>query len=243
LEARPDILLVDDVAMFRELGALFLARSGRVTTAAGGIEALAVAHRNPPDLMLVDLLRPDLDGAEVCQMVKSDPDLCDIPVIMMVGHDEPRDWGRAVRAGANDVLPKPLSRAGLITAVSRLLGERDARGRPRVALNAPAELSLEGEVHDGLLHNISRGGLFVETPYSAPEQTEFCLRFELPDSHRELRPTAEVVWQRTEAQGEDMPAGLGMRFIEIDGGSVQLLDDFVLEWFEEPALPTTGSIG
>ena len=136
------ILLVDDVAMFRELGSSFLARAGRVLTASSGEEALEIARRERPDVMVVDLLMPGFAGDAVCRFVKADPELHAIPVIMLVGADAASDWGRAVRAGADDVLAKPISRVSLNLAVNRFRGGRAQNGLPRIPLDAAVQLQL-----------------------------------------------------------------------------------------------------
>jgi CheY-like chemotaxis protein len=81
---RRTILLADDAQLFRDLGSLFLARSGEVTTARDGAEALALAMRERPAVVVADLLMPRLDGAELCRRIKRDPELSGTPVILVV---------------------------------------------------------------------------------------------------------------------------------------------------------------
>jgi CheY-like chemotaxis protein/Tfp pilus assembly protein PilZ len=220
------ILLVDDVPIFRELGALFLARAGRVVTAQSGDEALEIARREKPDLMLVDLLMPDLKGDDVCRFVKSDPDLHDIPVIMLVGDDSSSDWGRAVRSGANDVLAKPLCRVALNETVNRFLRGGTPVGSPRIDIDMPVELKLGSQTREGRLRNLSRGGVFVETECYTQEDSELGLSFVLPETESEITPTAQVIWRR---RNRDTATGngIGMRFVDITGTSIRTLEDYV----------------
>ena len=72
-ETRHTILVVDDAPLLRELAALFLARAGRVITAASGEEALAVARLEEPSLIVADVRMPGIDGATLCRTMKQDP--------------------------------------------------------------------------------------------------------------------------------------------------------------------------
>ena len=78
------ILIADDAAMFRELGALFLARSGRVLTANNGYEALDVARREHPAVVVADLDMPCLGGDGLCLRLREDESLAGTPVILVV---------------------------------------------------------------------------------------------------------------------------------------------------------------
>ena len=220
------ILIVDDVAMFRELGALFLARSGRVIQADSGAGALEIARRDRPDLVIADLHMPGMEGDELCRRIKADPALGEVPVVMLVGGDSPTDRGRSVRAGADDVLPKPISRVSLVETVNRFLAHEHVRGLPRVTLEQPVRVVADETREWGTLKNLSRGGVFVETEVEIEPATEVDLYFDLPESTHSIAPSAEVVWQRP-ANG--LPAGLGMRFLDVDGRVAQWLDDFVWE--------------
>lgn len=222
------ILFVDDVQMFRDLGALFLARVGRVITAKSGGEALEIASRERPDVMLVDLSMPGMDGDEVCRELRTDRKLRDTPLIMLVGDDSPSEWGRAVRSGANDVLSKPLSRVSLNSSVSRFLRDGPLKGLQRVEMNLAVELKLGQVKRWGKVRNLSRGGVFIETDCTVFRNTEVELSFILPESDRTLTSTAHVIWQRL--GGTCAPRnGIGMRFVDISGESIRSLEDFVFD--------------
>jgi len=233
---RKTILFVDDALVFRDLGALFLARAGRVITAASGEKALALARSERPDLILVDLFMPDINGEEICRFIKTDPELSDIPVIVLVEVDDPQERARAVRAGADDILAKPVSRIILVEAVNRFLRDGGLRGVDRVPVEANVEFELEDQTHRGTLRNLSRGGLFLETDCEIPGRMEIPLRFVLPDSNEEFSPTAQVVWQ-SEVSSLPTPQGVGMRFVSIDGASVRTLEDYVVERTNETSQP------
>lgn len=223
---RRTILIVDDIPMFRELGSVFLARTGIVITANDGKQGLETTRRQRPDLVITDLHMPEMDGAQLCREIKADPELEDIPVIIMVGSSDPQDRGTAVRAGADDLLPKPLSRIALVDAVTRFLAYDLVRGLPRVEVEAPVCLTAGEETSFGVLRNLSRGGAFVEIERVLEPETEVELQFALPDGRLEVAPSAEVVWQRPP---NGHPPGVGLRFLDFEGRAARLLDDYVWE--------------
>jgi CheY-like chemotaxis protein len=95
----PTILVVDDVPLFRELEALFLARCGRVITAATGREALAIAERERPAVIVLDAHLPDLPGEEVCRLLKLPHPGLDLPVVVVTGSGAADEHAAAIRAG------------------------------------------------------------------------------------------------------------------------------------------------
>jgi len=102
------ILIVDDSEASLKLVARELQNAGYgVSVAASGAEALAVARAERPDLILLDGLMPGMDGFETCQLLKRDPELAGIPVLMWTALDAPGDVVRGLEAGAHDYVTKP----------------------------------------------------------------------------------------------------------------------------------------
>jgi uncharacterized protein (TIGR02266 family) len=225
-EMKRKILIVDDAPMFRELESLFLARTGRVITASSGAEALEIARHNPPDVVVADYAMPGMNGDALCREIKSDPDLRRTPVIIVAGRYEEDEHERAVRAGADDVIEKPINRLTLIQAVNRFL-RLAVRGLVRVPIESEVRLGLQNCETWGRACNISRGGIFVEAEVSAAPDTEVQLEFLLPDATDTLAPTAKVIWRRM--QSPTVRPGLGMQFLKLDRNVAKRLDDFVYE--------------
>lgn len=92
-----------------------LAASGRSLFASSGAQALAITAKEKPDLILLDMEIPDMDGLEVCRALKADPETADIPVLFITSHTEPGFEERVFGAGAADYIPKPLAPA-VVTA-------------------------------------------------------------------------------------------------------------------------------
>ena len=226
MDIKRKILIVDDAPMFRELESLFLARIGRVFTSGEGEEALGVAHEERPDVIIADLSMPGMGGDELCRRIKADPDLRRTPVVIVTGGERGDDHERAVRAGADDVLEKPVNRLALIQAVNRFL-RLAVRGLARVPLETDVRLGLADQESWGWSRTLSRGGMFVESDTELPPDTELRLQFALPQTQEEIAPTARVIWRR--AATRTIRSGLGLRFLELDGISARCIDDYVYE--------------
>jgi len=234
----PEILIVDDVPLFREMAALFLSRSGRVRTVASVDAALAAIAAQAPDVLFADHAMPDGRGVDLCRALKADPERREIAFVLLTGGTDPHERAEAIHAGADDVLDKPLSRLDLIDAVQRLAGAGRARSLPRVAIDVPVSISAGGEQHRGRVRNLSRGGLFVELARRL--EGELALQFRLPESRGDCSPRAEVVWRR-EAVGGPAPCGAGLRFLDMEAEQVRRVADFVYE--RAASLHAPGSAG
>jgi two-component system cell cycle response regulator len=112
------ILVVDDVpANVKLLEARLSAEYFDVLTASNGTEALEICSRAECDIILLDVMMPDIDGFEVCRRLKSNPSTHFIPVVMVTALDSPADRVRGLEAGADDFLTKPVSDIVLIARV------------------------------------------------------------------------------------------------------------------------------
>ena len=141
------ILVVDDnEPNVRLLKAKLEAEYYDVLTAGSGFEALELARRVVPDLILLDVMMPLMDGFETCQKLKDDPRTCHIPVIMVTALDGQDDRVHGLRAGADDFLTKPIDDVALFARAKSLLRlklvmdelrQREASGRALGAISGP----------------------------------------------------------------------------------------------------------
>ncbi|MEK8095446.1 adenylate/guanylate cyclase domain-containing protein [Methylocystis sp. IM3] len=146
------ILVVDDNASNRDLLKRRLERQGHaVTLAENGARALALVREAPFDLILLDLLMPDVSGFDVLSALKSDASLRDIPVIVISALNEIDSIVRCVEAGAEDYLAKPFDPVLLRARIGSSLEKKRLRDREREALEA---LRIEKERSEKLLLNI-----------------------------------------------------------------------------------------
>src|SRR5215467_10800893 len=115
------IVVVDDVAAnVKLLEARLSAEYFSVVTATSGREALAICERAECDIVLLDVMMPDMDGFEVCRRLKGSPVTHHIPVVMVTALDQPSDRVRGLDAGADDFLTKPVTDVALVARVRSL---------------------------------------------------------------------------------------------------------------------------
>ena len=120
------ILLVEDNEFNRDMLSRRLQRRGfEVRLAEDGEQGIAVARSEKPDLILMDMDLPVLDGWEATRRLKTDVSLKSIPVIALTAHALQTDCDRAYQAGCDDFATKPIEFAELISKIDRALGSRD----------------------------------------------------------------------------------------------------------------------
>jgi len=123
MAAAKQLLIVDDDKNTREGYRTYLSNAGfEVFALERGADALAFARSAAPDLVVLDLALPDLDGWEVARRLKSDEATTSIPVIALSGHSRQHEKVSALRAGCDVYLTKPCQPAQLLSAIRKLLG-------------------------------------------------------------------------------------------------------------------------
>ncbi|PZF75425.1 PleD family two-component system response regulator [Aestuariivirga litoralis] len=116
------VLVVDDIlANVRLLEAKLAAEYFEVVTAMNGADALEAVNRTRPDIVLLDVMMPGIDGIEVCRRIKQNPATQHIPVVMVTALDQPEDRVRGLEAGADDFLTKPVNDVALFCRVKGLV--------------------------------------------------------------------------------------------------------------------------
>ena len=123
------VLVADDDEDILQLVSFRLERAGyTVVTAADGQQALAAARRHQPDLAVLDVMMPGLNGYEVTRQLRADPATAAIPVILLTARVQEADVSRGFEAGADDYLRKPFSPQELRSRVQALLSRRSSVG-------------------------------------------------------------------------------------------------------------------
>jgi class 3 adenylate cyclase len=133
LSDAPLVLVVDDTPNNVKLLADLLAAKGgyRVCTASSGIEALEVLEKEKPDLALLDVVMPGMDGYDVCRRIRDTPETALLPVVMVTALDPAEERIKGIEAGADDFITKPVNVTELLARVRSLLRIRELHERVR----------------------------------------------------------------------------------------------------------------
>jgi two-component system phosphate regulon response regulator PhoB len=132
---KPRILVVDDEPEAVELVEFNLKQAGyAVTTAADGAEALKKIHAQAPDLILLDVMLPEMDGFEICKVLRRDAATAKISIIMLTAKAAEIDRVLGLELGADDYLTKPFSPRELLLRIKKLLARSPAAEKPKEQL-------------------------------------------------------------------------------------------------------------
>lgn len=124
---KPKVLIVDDEPDALEVLSLNLRTAGFTPVAASdGLEALAVARAERPDLIVLDLMLPEIDGLEVCKILRRDPASLNTPILMLTAKATEVDRVVGLELGADDYVTKPYSPRELVLRIRKLLKRADA---------------------------------------------------------------------------------------------------------------------
>lgn len=171
---REKILAVDDEEDILELIRYNLSKEGyRVTCVGSGEEALkaAASEKDKPDLVLLDLMLPGVDGLEVCKTLKSDPKTQTLPVIMLTAKGEEADIVTGLELGADDYIPKPFSPRILLARVKAIL-----RRKTSAVVDEQTPLTIgEIAIHPGR-HEVQVKGKPVDLTFSEFKLLHFLAR-------------------------------------------------------------------
>lgn len=122
MNATPHVLIVDDELVTRNtLRGMLLAEGYKLSFAVNGREALAQVGQEPPDVILLDVMMPEMDGFEVCQHLKSDPRWQHIPIILVTALDSKEDLAHGLDSGADEFISKPVTTLELQARVRSML--------------------------------------------------------------------------------------------------------------------------
>jgi DNA-binding response OmpR family regulator len=156
------LVIEDDYIVARTIERSLKGGDYNVTLASRGEKGLYIARQNRPDLVILDIIMPDMDGYQVCRVMRSDPRLADIPILFLTARVKPQDKIAGFNAGADDYLCKPFNVDELILRVQAIL----RRTRPDFA----GEASQAGsQFADGAAspcqspHCLSVGGYTLDT--------------------------------------------------------------------------------
>jgi two-component system cell cycle response regulator len=156
------VLVVDDVsANVKLLEARLSAEYFDVVTATNGVEALAICERAECDIVLLDVMMPDMDGFEVCRRIKKNPATHYLPVVMVTALDQPSDRVRGLDAGADDFLTKPVSDVALIARVRSLTRLKMVTDELRMRAVTSKEIGIENPSLEAVAESGRHGRVLI----------------------------------------------------------------------------------
>ncbi|OGO07848.1 MAG: hypothetical protein A2Y92_05090 [Chloroflexi bacterium RBG_13_57_8] len=121
------ILVIEDDPGISRLVDYSLRHEGYEVIAAGnGLEGIRKARQEAPDLVILDVMLPGMDGFEICHRLRSEPDTAQLPIIMFSAKAQEIDKNTGLKVGADDYLPKPAAPAEIVNRVARLLEKKES---------------------------------------------------------------------------------------------------------------------
>ena len=120
-EEKPQILIIEDDEELQETLTLLLKSSYDVVCAKDGVSGFKMALRSPPDLILLDIRMPHMDGFQTCQLIRADQEFDEVPIIILSGYGGEDERARALEFAADDFLSKPFSSTELLARIKRRL--------------------------------------------------------------------------------------------------------------------------
>jgi two-component system cell cycle response regulator len=156
------VLVVDDVpANVKLMEARLSAEYFDVVTALSGHEALAICERAECDIVLLDVMMPDMDGFEVCRRIKANPSTHHLPVVMVTALDQASDRVKGLEAGADDFLTKPVSDVALIARVRSLVRLKMMTDELRMRAVTSREIGIENPAREAIADTGKGGRVLV----------------------------------------------------------------------------------
>ncbi len=219
------ILIVDDVQLFVQLQKTLLNRQDfTLLTARSGQGALKAAREEKPDLVLLDLYMPDMNGNAVCKELKSDPATEHIPILIITTDDADEFREMCIEAGCDGYLTKPIRKDTLIPAIENHL-KISPRRHKRVRTMIPCLVTDEDGGKEGIIHTLSPYGAFIETDPPLLPGDILNVDFTLDDTGAKLSLMAAVRWSRK--MSDSHPDGGGYEFMDIGPEALESIRSYL----------------
>ncbi len=147
-----NILIVEDEVDIAQLVKLYLEKEGfRTTTATTGVEGLKLIRTDRPDMVVLDLMLPEMDGLEICKKIRTAPETALLPVLMLTAKAEESDTIIGLELGADDYVTKPFSPKVLVTRVKALFRRLERADDPKQTSYTYGPLFVDLSRHEALL--------------------------------------------------------------------------------------------
>jgi CheY-like chemotaxis protein len=222
--AKITVLIADDLKFFLEIEKSYLQRAGfEVLAAGGGEQAVDLARERKPNLILLDLEMPHMDGVAACEAIRREPALALTPVIIMSARGDDATRERCLKAGCTEFVVKPENPEELLGLVARILAvkQREA-ARLTVVFNVTGHHGARQVV--GRATNLGPGGLLLESTAPLSVGSMLQLEFFLPKTRHQVKVEGEVT--RTETT-RDGVVEAGVRFTDLSQSDQEQILEYV----------------
>ena len=219
------ILIVEDVQMFVQIQKTLLNRQDfTLLTPRTGQEALEAAREEKPDLILLDLYMPDMNGYDVCRELKNDPATEHIPVLIITTDDAEEFREMCIEAGCDGYLAKPIRKDTLVPAMENHL-KIPPRRHKRIRTVIPCKVTDEDGGKEGIIHALSPYGAYIETDPPPLPGDILNIDFTLDDTGAKLSLMATVRWSRK--MEDSHPDGSGCEFMDIESEELDSIRSYL----------------
>ncbi len=213
------ILLVDDMKNFLDLEKSFLKRAEcKIYTATTGLEAIKVAKTELPDIIMLDVEMPEMNGIEATRILKSDSQTKDIPIVIVTSLDNMEE--KAKIAGCDAFYRKPIDEDNFLNVIQSFI-ELKIRKFPRVPLEVPVKIKENNSVFYGEISNISLNGVYLKSEYRPFLGSLIELSFSIPldGEEKQITTLAYVVRQDKD--------GFACAFFDLSTGAEIYIKEFI----------------
>jgi len=220
------ILLVDDMRNFLDLEISFLRRADcRIMTAKDGLEALKIATDERPDIILLDIEMPRMNGIECCRILKANPDFKKIPVVIVSSFERRTE---CFKAGANDYVRKPINEEAFLKEIKKFIDIKERKDE-RAEVSIKADYTFKKKLYSAYSRDLSLSGIFLITSDILPLGSELPLTLDLPDGRKskKIKVMGKVMRIVEESTGEHAYTGMGLEFVNLKPTGEKAISNFI----------------
>jgi CheY-like chemotaxis protein len=224
------ILLVDDSNFFLEIEKDIFSRADcDIITAKSGKEALEQVRSQQPDIVLMDLYMQDMKGNECCAVIKADPELKDIPVIIVTHSISSEDKSLCIEAGCDDYVVKPVSKTTILGRVEKFIDINVVGGHKKAPISAEVVYVANKQPHKGYAYVISEDDMYMKGDHLSPVGTTVNIIFSIAGIGENIAAECEVLWTtegRDDLHTQIIP-GMAMKFKKISPEDAEAIATYV----------------
>jgi CheY-like chemotaxis protein len=218
------VLIADDLKFFLEIEKSYLVRAGfEVIAVESGEKAVELAVQQQPQLIMLDLEMPGMDGATACAEIRKDAAMAATPIIIMSASGSQKVRARCLKAGCTEFVIKPENPEDLLGIVARVLTVKQ-RGAERITVVFNVTGSAGEHEVVGRARNLSATGLLLETSTPLKVGASLELKFFLPKTKSSLDLKGEVM---RVLKGADETLEIGIRFVDLSQSDQEQLQEYV----------------